>query len=179
MVTKIGPVPAPGGTVARIRFGLTTVKEAAGALQNCTAVTFVKPSPKIETGLPGWPVCGAKTKLARLGTIGLSTVHSGVSNFGRRSRPPGKSFVSRSQRALICLPGSISPTLIRLVPIGRPSGFKPRGNLSTARTKKNKTTSAVRPEAAAISIFSSGSVATTPAAMSASAASPAFRSKGK
>ncbi|MGD0998795.1 MAG: hypothetical protein ABR941_10840, partial [Thermoleophilia bacterium] len=59
LVTVIGPLPAPAGTMAERRVSLTTLKNAARPLK-LTAVAPVKPLPVRVTLLPTGPAVGVK-----------------------------------------------------------------------------------------------------------------------
>src|SRR5205807_10070179 len=69
VVTLIGPLEAPAGTVAWIAVAEVTVKFALVPL-NCTAVAPVKFVPLIVTLVPAGPLLGAKLVIVG----GLSTV---------------------------------------------------------------------------------------------------------
>jgi hypothetical protein len=56
--TLIGPVVAPDGTVVVILPFVTTTNELTPAPWKRTVVVPKKPEPKMETGVPTWPLCG-------------------------------------------------------------------------------------------------------------------------
>jgi hypothetical protein len=63
VVTRIGPVVAPAGTVARIAVSEVTEKVALAPL-NVTAVAPAKLEPLIDTLVPTGPLVGAKPAIA-------------------------------------------------------------------------------------------------------------------
>jgi hypothetical protein len=64
LVTMIGPVLAPVGTVAVSSVSEWTVKLLAGTSPNCTAVTLVNPLPVTVTTVPTGPEVGVKPLIA-------------------------------------------------------------------------------------------------------------------
>ena len=66
VVTLIGPVVAPAGTVALILLGLSTVK-LAGVPLNVTNVAPVKCEPRIVTIVPTTPASGLKLMIVGAG----------------------------------------------------------------------------------------------------------------
>ena len=66
-MTVIGPVVAPVGTVATIRFGVEDTRDALTPL-NCTElllITELKPVPVILTFVPDGPCLGLKEMMER------------------------------------------------------------------------------------------------------------------
>jgi hypothetical protein len=68
VVTEIGPLAAPGGTVAVIDESDATVNADAAVPLNATAVAPVKPWPASDTFVPGGPLRGSKAEIA--GAVG-------------------------------------------------------------------------------------------------------------
>ena len=68
MVTLIGPLVAPDGTVAESEVAFVTVKLPAAIPLNLTAVTPVNPAPVMVTFVPTPPLVGVK-----LVTVGAAT----------------------------------------------------------------------------------------------------------
>jgi hypothetical protein len=58
-LTVIGPVAAPGGTIAVMLVSLLMVNCAAAPPVKRTEVTPMKPVPVMVTGVPGAPLAGA------------------------------------------------------------------------------------------------------------------------
>src|SRR5262245_26549432 len=68
VTTRIGPLLALDGTVARICVGAGTEKVTASPL-NCTAVTPVKLAPSIKTPSPGATISGEKLSIMGPGPV--------------------------------------------------------------------------------------------------------------
>ena len=68
----ICPVVAPDGTVVVILPFVTTTNELTPVPWNRTAVVPKNPEPKMETGVPTWPLCGEKPVM--VGTVMVTTV---------------------------------------------------------------------------------------------------------
>jgi hypothetical protein len=79
VVTLIGPVAAPVGTVARIEVAESTVKPALAPL-NLTAVAPVNVVPVMVTDVPAGPLMGVKPAIAgtMLKSVALAPVPAGV-----------------------------------------------------------------------------------------------------
>src|SRR4051794_685411 len=81
VVTLIGPLVAPEGTVALIELSAATVNEALEPL-NVTDVTPAKPEPEIATLVPGGPLLGANDEIVGVfGVVVVVTVTSVVVTF--------------------------------------------------------------------------------------------------
>ncbi|MDQ7052316.1 MAG: hypothetical protein Q9P14_05295 [candidate division KSB1 bacterium] len=76
VVTAMGPLVAPAGTLARMRVSASTMNVAAAAPLNSTAVAPVKLLPTIETSVPSGPLVGVKLVIAGAGGgVGCVTVN--------------------------------------------------------------------------------------------------------
>jgi hypothetical protein len=95
-VTRIGPVVAPGGTVAVIWFALFTTTAVADVWLNFTVAPAANPVPLMTTDVPTTPVVGLKP---------LTVTGHAV---------PG---VSNPLKVSVCVVGAVSVTAIWAAPV--------------------------------------------------------------
>jgi hypothetical protein len=141
VVTLIGLLLAPLGTLAVICVSLTTLKAASSVPSNATAVAPLKPAPVIVTAVPGGPEVGVNPEIVGGGTVKLPLLvpvpWDVVTLIGPVVVPPGTmvviwvslSTVKRKAtvplKATAVAPVKLVPVIVTIVPGTPEPGVKP------------------------------------------------------